>query len=266
MEIGLIKIKNNDTLNVSSLSGIAQENFVIEGEVKYPGVYTIQENDTLLSLVDRAGGFTERAYSKGAIFTRLGVAASQKQAFQQSADRLEETIANALVSGSIELNEFTLTAISKVITKLRQMDPIGRQVVDVNYLRLKSDPLLDFEVFDGDALVIPRRQSSVHIVGEVTNPVSLMYDPELSIRGYISRAGGFTSSADSDRTLVITPDGVTKVYRSRIFGKGDNILPGSTLVVSRSTRPFDAISITQIITPILADLATSAAAIAAISD
>ena len=44
------------------------------------------------------------------------------------------------------------------------------------------------------------------------------------------------------------------------------LLPGSTIVVSRDPRPFDAISITQIITPILADLATSAAAIAAISD
>ena len=35
---------------------------------------------------------------------------------------------------------------------------------------------------------------------------------------------------------------------------------------SAVTRPFDAISLTRIITPILADLATSAAAIAAISD
>ena len=119
---------------------------------------------------------------------------------------------------------------------------------------------------DGDTLTIPRRQSSVHIVGEVANPVTLMYDPELSIKGYISRAGGLTPAADSSRTLIITPDGITKVYRNSLFGRGDSILPGSTVVVSRSTRPFDAISITKIITPILADLATSAAAIAAISD
>jgi hypothetical protein len=37
-------------------------------------------------------------------------------------------------------------------------------------------------------------------------------------------------------------------------------------VVPRDSRPFDAIKITTIITPILADLATSAAAIAAISN
>ena len=43
-------------------------------------------------------------------------------------------------------------------------------------------------------------------------------------------------------------------------------MPGSTVVVSRDARPWDAVKLTQIITPILADLATSAAAIAAISN
>ena len=260
------KLKNNDSINISSISGISQETFEIAGEVMYPGVYNIEQNDTLLDLIDRAGGYTEKSYSQGAVFTREEVANSQKKAFLSSADRLEETIANALVSGSISLDEYTLTAISKIIEKLRKMQPVGRQVVDVNYLRLKADPLLDFEVFDGDKLIIPRRQSSVHIVGEVTNPVTLMYDPELSVHDYISRAGGATSQADVNRTLVISPNGTTRVYKNRIFGRGNNILPGTTIVVSRSTRPFDAISITQIITPILADLATSAAAIAAISD
>ena len=44
-------------------------------------------------------------------------------------------------------------------------------------------------------------------------------------------------------------------------------LPGSTIVVSRESRPLDGVKLSfKIITPILADLATSAAAIAAISD
>ena len=52
----------------------------------------------------------------------------------------------------------------------------------------------------------------------------------------------------------------------KFFSSTNLILPGSTVVVSRSPRAFDVISLTQIITPILADLATSAAAIAAISN
>jgi len=43
-------------------------------------------------------------------------------------------------------------------------------------------------------------------------------------------------------------------------------VPGSTLVVPRSTRPFDWLLLTREISPILASLTTSAAALAAISD
>ena len=65
---------------------------------------------------------------------------------------------------------------------------------------------------------------------------------------------------------MIYPDGKSRLLKRSLFSSRDNLLPGSTIVVPRDSRPFDAIKITQIITPILADLATSAAAIAAISD
>ena len=60
--------------------------------------------------------------------------------------------------------------------------------------------------------------------------------------------------------ILVYPNEIPDVF------KKDNILPGSTIVVPRDSKPYDAIKITQIVTPILADLATSAAAIAAISD
>ena len=62
------------------------------------------------------------------------------------------------------------------------------------------------------------------------------------------------------------PDGKSQLVRKSLFTSSKDIMPGSTIVISRDSRPFDAISLTKIITPILADLATSAAAIAAISD
>ena len=40
-------------------------------------------------------------------------------------------------------------------------------------------------------------------------------------------------------------------------------MPGSTIVVPRNTRPFDWLVMAKTLTPILANLATSAAAIAA---
>ena len=56
------------------------------------------------------------------------------------------------------------------------------------------------------------------------------------------------------------------VQKSLFFWVQSILLPGSTIVISRDSNPFDILEITRIITPILADLATSAAAIAAISN
>ena len=45
-----------------------------------------------------------------------------------------------------------------------------------------------------------------------------------------------------------------------------NLLPGSTIVIPRDPRPFDWLVMTRTIAPIFSNLATSAAAIAAISN
>ena len=65
---------------------------------------------------------------------------------------------------------------------------------------------------------------------------------------------------------MILPDGQSTLIKRTFFRSRHNILPGSTIVIPRDARPLDAVNLTEIITPILADLATSAAAIAAISD
>ena len=103
-------------------------------------------------------------------------------------------------------------------------------------------------------------------MGEVLNPSTLRFDPSSSIQNYIRKSGGMKQDADDARIFVILPNGEGTVEKTSLFTSGNSILPGSTIIVPRSVRPYDAIKLTQIITPILADLATSAAAIAAISD
>ena len=62
------------------------------------------------------------------------------------------------------------------------------------------------------------------------------------------------------------------LLNDKLFGKGmgnrseSNILPGSTIVVTRNPDPFDGFKLASILTPIVADLAISAASIAAINN
>ena len=118
----------------------------------------------------------------------------------------------------------------------------------------------------GNSLYIPRRPNSISVVGEVLNSSTIVFQPNLSVDNYLDLAGGLNNAADRSRIFVIYPDGKSRLLKRSLFNSRDNLLPGSTIVVPRDSRPFDAIKITQIITPILADLATSAAAIAAISN
>ena len=260
-------VKNGDVINVSSVSGISPRSIELSGEVKNPGEYSIQPGDRILDIINRAGGYTSESYFQGAVFLRNEVAESQKIAFQRAADELENTIVDVITKDTITItSEFTLAPVSNLISKLRNEEPPGRMVVNLDQLALKSDPVINFLVQNGDKLFIPKRPSSVSIVGEVLNSTTVGFDPDLTVDQYINLAGGLKDTADNDRIFIILPDGKSELVKKSLFSSNRTIMPGSTIVISRDSRPFDAISLTQIITPILADLATSAAAIAAISD
>lgn len=79
-------------------------------------------------------------------------------------------------------------------------------------------------------------------------------------------SGGLTSYADKSNIYIVRPDGSSYTHKRSLFKSSLNVLPGSTIVVSRELRTLDGISLAKIISPVLADLATTAAAIAVLSD
>ena len=46
------------------------EQVEIQGEVRFPGRYAIKRGETLSSLLERAGGFTDNAYIEGLLYKR----------------------------------------------------------------------------------------------------------------------------------------------------------------------------------------------------
>jgi len=262
----LTTLKNGDSINASGISGIKTELVEIAGEISRPGAYSINENDTVLDIINRAGGYTRKAYTDGIVFTREQVALQQKEAFNRAADSLEQTLIDVVTQSTKEINEYSLAPISSLINKLRTEIPVGRQVVNFDILSLKKDPYENFDLINGDKIYIPKRPQSINVVGEIRNPSTLQFKPGMSAQQYINQAGGYSKNADSGQTFIILPNGKSYLHKKKFFSDSNSLLPGSTIVVSRNSRSFDAISITQIVTPILADLATSAAAIAAISN
>ena len=261
-------IQNGDVVNVSEIAGLKPLSIEMVGEFKNPGVHSITVGDTILDVINKAGGYTSSAYSQGAVFLRKSVAKQEKQAFMRSADNLEELMIQILsdTQNAPQITEFSLAPFYSLVSRLRSIEPVGRMVSSFDLLELKTNPYANFEVRDGDKIIIPKRSNSVSVVGEVLNSTSIKFYPDYDINDYLNSAGGLNFQADKDRIYVIAPNGESKIYKRKFLRNGADIMPGSTVVVSRDARPWDAVKLTQIITPILADLATSAAAIAAISD
>ena len=259
------QLNDGDAINIPTNLSLFAGYINITGEVNNPGEYSILRGDTILDVIDRAGGYSDDSFSEGAIFLRKDVAKLQKEGFERSATALENYIVTLITRGAEDMGESGIESISRLITNLRNEDPIGRQVVDVNYLKLKTDPILNFRMQNGDFLHIPKRPESISIIGEVLNPSVQKYVPSLSFEEYINLAGGLKQEADKKSVFVVLPNGESLVRNRSLFSRNSSpLLPGSTIVVGRSN--YGRLELAKILTPILANFATSAAAISVLGD
>ena len=74
------------------------------------------------------------------------------------------------------------------------------------------------------------------VVGEVLSSSTLRFNPNLSIDGYIELSGGTTQQADENRIYVISPSGKSQIIKNNIFQNKNLIIPGSTIVVPRTSK------------------------------
>jgi protein involved in polysaccharide export with SLBB domain len=259
-------LQDGDVFNILDNSAAAINTVQLEGEFQFPGIYTLEDGDTILDIINKAGGMTSMAYTEGAVFTRKSIAQIEKESYLKNADNLEKALITAV--SDTDLDGSAYTAIVSLIDKLRNIDPLGRQVIIADPFLLKSDPKLNFDLQDGDNLFIPKRTESISVVGEVLSPISHIYDAELSIEDYLNLSGGLTDGADNNKIFIVAPNGQASLYSKRLFSfnLSETLLPGSTIVVSRDTKPFDWLKLTGIITPIFSDLAIAAASLSAINN
>ena len=219
-------------------------------------------------LIKRAGGYKNNAYPYGGVLARKSVARNEKVAFMRSADQLEQSIATAISSGRISSvggdPTLALSSISRLITNLENIDPIGRVVTEFDLDTLERSPEKDLFLEPGDRIFIPERSSTITVSGQVLSPTSFSFDPTLKVNNYIDLAGGYSEEADKSRTLVIYPNGMAS--RVRNWPNSPDLAPGTTLVVPRDPNPFDWLVFSQVLFPIISNFATSAAAIAALGN
>jgi protein involved in polysaccharide export with SLBB domain len=185
----------------------------VEGEVAFPGSYTISNKSERISdLIKRSGGLTEEAYPKGArLIRKLPVDARERQ------KALE-----AIKAQSRDSVAFVV-----------EMDSIS--AIGINLDKIITQPKSKFDLFleKDDILRVPKELQTVRLSGSVLSPVLVRYDGE-GFKKYISSAGGFSPEAKKSKSYIIYANGtIDRTKKFLFFNNFPDVEPGAEIIVPR---------------------------------
>ncbi|MGN6516060.1 MAG: SLBB domain-containing protein [Rhizomicrobium sp.] len=230
----------------------------LQGEVRSPGVYKIEKGERLSELLLRAGGLSDQAYPYGTVFLRKSVAAIEEDGYRRAADEMQNML---LTSGTaLGTRPVSESGVAALIADLRNTKPLGRISIIADPVQLVAHPNRDPLLEPGDVIYIPQRPSTVTILGQVLQPGTIPYSPDMTPDDYIERVGGYNDFADKSLAFVVLPDGTARKLESGWFNLNDeNIPPGSTIVVPRDLSPVSIRQVLVDVTSIFSQVAVSLA-------
>lgn len=240
----------------------------LEGEFRRPGIYSISENETLASVIARAGGLTDEAYPYGAVFTRLSIQKAEKKGYERVAQQLQTGLLGSLNQFGSNKPEapLLLQSVNSLVENLRQAPALGRMVIDADPAVLAAQPERDILLESGDRLLIPKRPAYVLVSGDVLNPGAQGFRSEASAGDYLRAAGGLQHSADDDRIFLVLPNGEARPLSLSFWNyKSQPVPPGSTIVVPTDPAPFSFLTAAQNLGGLFSQMAVTAASLAVIS-
>lgn len=238
-----------DVISVLGDAGFrTQRQVKVEGEVLYPGYYTISREDERISdIIKRAGGLTTYAYTEGASLKRTGISklnAAEKREKERLKKELERDSLDAeendgktkKYTAVEEENEDNSKAKSSALAKVSQqgttesdIEPSDLVGIELNKILEKPYEKGDLLVLDGDIINVPKELETVKVVGEVLNPNNVVYVKGKNLKYYVNQAGGFTDNALKKRVFVQYANGAVKGKD----GGYPEVKPGAEIVVPK---------------------------------
>jgi len=247
-----------------------QGTVILGGEVRFPGKYPIKRGETLSQVLQRAGGLTDLAYSEGSVFTRETLKEREAQQIAALADRLQGDLAALALQATQGVGASAGQAATQAVAvgqslldSLREIEPVGRLVIDLDGVITRAGSHQDVVLKDGDRLLVPARMQEVTVLGEVQSGTSHLWDPSLSRDDYIRLSGGTTQKADDRRIYVVRANGSVVSGSSSAWFRSNQgqIRPGDTIVVPLDAERMRPLPLWTAVTTIIYNLAVAVAAV-----
>jgi len=207
------------------------------GEFNHPGVYTVKKGERLSSVLERAGGFTDKAYAQAMVFTRESAREQQQKNLEEIASRLEKELLfessskmQTAVSGEeTQGGRMAMEAKQKFVDTLKGLKAKGRVYIKVSTIKGLRNSDYDVEVEDGDVVTVPSKPGVVNAAGAVMSQGSFVYSGG-SYTKYISLAGGYADYSNPGKTFILKADGSARKAKKFLFFRSQ-MDPGDTVVV-----------------------------------
>lgn len=209
-------------------------NVVIEGEVVYPGQYTINSKKERISdLVKRSGGLRPEAFPEGAVLLR--------KTFVTGSD--SSLLANKLETFFNKLQD------SSNIDHIRASIERKQQLLGISLNKIMHSPGSKYDLFleEGDVIKVPKKLQTVQLFGEVYFPKKIRYDAKYNFRDYVNGSGGFTAQALKRRSYIVYANGEVKnTSKILFFNRYPKVKPGAEIYVP-SKREHKGLSGSEVI-------------------
>lgn len=225
-------LKPFDIVTVRNSEGYEiQKQVKLEGEVLYPGLYTIaKKNETISDIIRRAGGLTPLAYIDGASLKRPGsnrINPTDKNAIDQTEE--QKRTKNSLKR--LQENGVKDTSETKTIEEMLTSDLVG---INLGQILAKPQSKYDLILEDGDIIRIPRQLQTVKVTGEVLNPNSIVYMPGKSFKQYLNSSGGLTFNAYRRGMHIKYANGSVEATKKFLFFNNfPKVKPGAEIIVPK---------------------------------
>ena len=247
----------------------------MEGEVFYPGGFTLEKRDERISdVLKRAGGLNDYAYPKGATLIRRTEFFKTKSEENIKLEQLESLHRNTVREGDIENAEAEGKLLDRIDDRMAllrneelknskdnnktdsfsedkyqflgeedstvmEVATRDKELIGIDLGKILSQPGSKYDLIlqEGDIISIPKELQTVRMRGEVLYPTTARYDVSRGFRNYISRSGGFTEQARKSRSYVVYANGdVHRTNRFLFFNFFPKIEPGAEIIVPQKPK------------------------------
>lgn len=230
-----------------------------KGLFSVPGTYRLPVGSTLKDLYKITGGLLDRNISIS--MTRESLKQAEKNALEEAKKQLIDLVlkntGNIALSGSSSVAG-NYEGILPLISLAESTEPVGRLSGNLN----PDSEFLDTLILEeGDIISANPQSNLVSIVGQVLNPVTIQYQPNLSVPKYIMLAGNYTEMADKKNIFIVKTDGTSIPYDDRLFQKEFILHPGDTIVVPRDFDRVSTLPLVNSAAQIISNIAFAAASL-----